>query len=91
MSELFHNFDSNGATGDDSQDIPMASPSQHSPMTNSNSTSSNNVANNNNTSNSQNNVSNANNKLAGGGSGSMVTAENQPVRIRFILVLQYLI
>lgn len=39
MSDNFHNFDSNGAGGDDSQDIIMASPSQSSPMANSNSNS----------------------------------------------------
>ncbi|TMW52049.1 hypothetical protein DOY81_002829 [Sarcophaga bullata] len=43
MSDIFNNFDSNGAGGDDSQDI-MASPSQSSPMTNSNSNSTVNVS-----------------------------------------------
>lgn len=37
MSAIFHNFDSNGAGGEDSQDIVMASPSQSSPMANTNS------------------------------------------------------
>ncbi|KAI8129084.1 Transcription initiation factor TFIID subunit 12 [Lucilia cuprina] len=39
MSDIFNNFDSNGAGGDDSQDIIMASPSQSSPMANNNSNS----------------------------------------------------
>lgn len=38
MSDIFTNFDSNGAY-DDSQDFIMASPSQNSPLANSNSNS----------------------------------------------------
>lgn len=75
MSDIFNSFDSNGAGGDDSQDIIMASPSQSSPMaTNSNSNSAGVIG------------QTANNASTGSGSNATTSnakvstgAENQPV------------
>ncbi|XP_005180880.1 transcription initiation factor TFIID subunit 12 isoform X1 [Musca domestica] len=75
MSDIFNSFDSNGAGGDDSQDIIMASPSQSSPMaTNSNSNSAGVIG------------QTANNASTGSGSNATTSnakastgAENQPI------------
>ncbi|XP_073841709.1 TATA-box binding protein associated factor 12 isoform X1 [Musca autumnalis] len=72
MSDIFNSFDSNGAGGDDSQDIIMASPSQSSPMANnSNSNSAGQTAN----STSAGSGGNATTSNAKSSSG----AENQPI------------
>ncbi|XP_039947537.1 transcription initiation factor TFIID subunit 12 isoform X1 [Bactrocera tryoni] len=86
MSDIFTNFDSNGAY-DDSQDFIMASPSQSSPLTNSNSvgsTSINNAASGGSGStqnaNSGNSVTNGTAGGSGGGGGKTSGGtENQPI------------
>ncbi|XP_054744238.1 transcription initiation factor TFIID subunit 12 isoform X1 [Anastrepha obliqua] len=88
MSDIFTNFDSNGAC-DDSQDIIMASPSQSSPLTNSNSNSVGLGSANNTPGGSSGSAQNASSGNAGtngtssgsgGGGGKTNTgAENQPI------------
>ncbi|KAI9576109.1 transcription initiation factor TFIID subunit 12 isoform X1 [Glossina fuscipes] len=89
MCDIFNKFDSNGAGGDDSEDI-MASPSQNSPMANVNTNSvPSNVGNSSNSGTntlaSNNNNSNSSNNGAGSSSNTSATskpataAESQPI------------
>lgn len=80
MSDIFNSFDSNGAGGDDSQDILMASPSQSSPMANNSNSNSTGVlggisqtVTNNASGSSAAGTANSNTKTASG-------AESQPIR-----------